>query len=152
MRPLENLSRLQRQGTPLLFALHLVGRLRAMFEVENVSALWVAEKSIYHAVPDVDCWPQSRDARRYDGPGPVVCHPPCGPWGKYRSNCFHSRSDGVKAMEIAHRFGGVVEQPVGSALFAVHGRTGIVERVNQGDFGHLALKPTLLYWCYIRRA
>ena len=51
-------------------------------------------------------------------------------------------------MEFVHRFGGVVEQPVGSALFAVSGRTGIAEKINQWDFGHYSLKPTLLYWSF----
>ena len=44
-RPLENLSRGQRQATPLLFAIHLVGRVRTYFGVESVAALWVAAVS-----------------------------------------------------------------------------------------------------------
>lgn len=49
-------------------------------------------------------------------------------------------------MDLVHKWGGVVEHPVGSALFAVHGMGGRVNRVNQSDYGHLAKKPTLLYW------
>jgi hypothetical protein len=55
-------------------------------------------------------------------------------------------------MEFVHRYGGVVEHPIGSALFAVHGRGGWIEKVNQHEFAHPALKPTLLYWFILPNA
>jgi len=146
-RPLVNLSRAQRQCTPLLFARMLVGFCRSITGSYGVSVLWVHNRSPYRTfVGDEFLWCVDRDARRYSGPWPVICHPPCGPWGKYWRNCYHSRVDGELAMDFVHRYGGIVEQPVGSCLFRCFGRaSGVVVRVNQGLFGHLALKPTLLY-------
>ncbi len=148
VRTLESLSRKQRQGTPLPFALHLLARVRAAFGVERVACLWVAEQSVYHTLPGCDCWPESRDAMTFEGPGPIIAHPHCGPWGKYRSKCFHDPAHGIRAMELVHRFGGVVEQPVGSRLFREHGEWWghEAEQVDQVDYGHLAQKATLLYW------
>lgn len=148
MRPLENLSRRQREATPEPFARHLVDRVKRHFDTDRVAVLWVQEDSVYNRIEGCDCWPRSRDAWKYDGPHPVICHPPCGPWGKYKARCGQSRECGVMAMEFVERYGGVVEQPLGSELFRLHGRWWgqTLELVNQADFCHMALKPTLLYW------
>ena len=148
MRPLENLSRKQRQATPPAFAEYLLRKVRLQFQVHWVGCLWIAEKSVYHGLPGCDCWPLSRDAFAYDGIGPIIAHPPCGSWGKYRHNCSHGLEHGIKAMELVEQFGGVVEQPLGSRLFREYGRWfgQTIEYVEQGMYGHLAKKPTLLYW------
>lgn len=90
-------------------------------------------------------WDIDRDARTYNGPYPIVAHPPCGPWGKLAWSSRESIIDGITAIRMVHRFGGIVEQPLGSQLFAEYGRDGTVVRVNQSDYGHQSLKPTLLY-------
>lgn len=48
-----------------------------------VAALYVEAGGCYYGLPNVDCWDEARDARLYDGPWPVVAHPPCERWGKY---------------------------------------------------------------------
>lgn len=144
-RTVESLGHRQRAATPAPFAVYLRDKIRAAFGVEP-SCLWVLKDSVYQGM-GLDCWPASRNALLYAGPGPIIAHPPCGPWGKYRAKCHQSREHGIRAMELVHRFGGVVEQPVGSSLFRDHGEPfALIERVNQGDFGHLAEKATLLYW------
>ena len=45
-----------------------------------VAALFVQTNGVYYGLPDVDPWDQRRDARLYDGPHPVVAHPPCSRW------------------------------------------------------------------------
>lgn len=76
--------------------------------------------------------------------GSSIKHPPCGPWGRLS---WRSREDsywGVLACDLVERYGGIVEQPLGSRLF--RGRSiGPVVRVRQGLFGHAAEKWTLLY-------
>lgn len=148
MKPMEQMSRRQRAATPFALACYLVSRVRLHNPGSRVAVLWVARGTEYHKLwPDCECWDRHRDARYFRCNMPVICHPPCGPWGKYKANCFHSKADGILAMDYVHRCGGVVEQPVGSSLFAEHGRPGaVIEKINQGDWGFGSPKPTLLYW------
>jgi hypothetical protein len=57
-------------------------RLGQEFErMPTVAALYVERDGAYWNMPDVDAWDEQRDARLYNGPYPVVAHPPCQRWG-----------------------------------------------------------------------
>ena len=47
-----------------------------------IAALYV-EKGGCYDMPGIDLWDIERDARLYEGPWPVVAHPPCERWGRY---------------------------------------------------------------------
>jgi hypothetical protein len=49
----------------------------------TVAALLVEADGVYANLPGVDCWDEARDARLYDGPYPVVAHPPCQRWCRF---------------------------------------------------------------------
>jgi hypothetical protein len=133
----------------------------------RVTALYVERDGIYSTIPDVDCWDEERDARLYPGPHPVVAHPPCGRWcAMARLNesrwgakvgedggCFES------ALAAVRTYGGVLEHPASSLAWARFGLTrpphfgwqrqldgGWVCEVKQSAYGHLARKPTWLYY------
>ena len=111
------------------------------------------------SVPGIwlECWGlPHRDAKRYDGPWPVVAHPPCGAWGRLRT--FHRKQDkncAPRAVDQVRQCGGVLEHPSGSLLWCEMGLPKPGERcdefggrtfdVYQSDWGHLALKRTWLY-------
>ena len=123
-----------------------------------VAALFVRADSIYKALPEVDAWDAQRDARLFAGPSPVVAHPPCRAWGRL-SQFAKPRHDeaalGPWAVEQVRRFGGVLEHPRASKLWAhcglprpgqgVDAWGGYTIEVNQFDFGHKAEKRTWLY-------
>jgi len=121
--------------------------------------LWPAGVGPTGTPREIECWDETRDARKYDGPHPVVAHPPCGPWSKphmcSEKTLADTRDCGPRAVEQVRAFGGVLEQPAGSKLWTYcliphpgspdilgHGYT--VE-VDQCEWGHVARKRTWLY-------
>lgn len=122
----------------------------------TVAALYVDPRGPYPSMPGVECWDESRDARAYAGPHPVVAHPPCGPWGRLHRFCTRQDASlGPIAVEQVRRWGGVLEHPKASRLWqhcslplpgelpdAFGGRTAEVAQVN---WGHRAQKDTWLY-------
>lgn len=136
----------------------------------KVAALYVLKDGPYAGLPDVDLWPESRDARRYPGPWPVVAHPPCARWGRYwfggpsarvrrelgdDAGCFKA------ALSAVRQWGGVLEHPEASHAWRRFGlcapprgggwvTAGLWEPgwtccVEQGHHGHPARKATWLY-------
>lgn len=121
-----------------------------------IAALYIEERGPYASRAGVDPWPESRDARLYCGPHPVVAHPPCGPWSKLRHLCTRQDpSCGPRAVEQVQAFGGVLEHPEHSSLWdhcslprpgaAADRCGGQTYRVEQVDWGHKCVKPTWLY-------
>lgn len=134
------------------------------------AALFVQPGGVYANLPHVDAWPESRDARKYAGPLPVVAHPPCQLWGAMANVNFarwggeHNRPGNdagcfSAALAAVRKFGGVLEHPAKSKAFAAHGlpeprgmgwqRTtcgGWVCEVWQSAYGHRANKATWLYY------
>jgi hypothetical protein len=133
----------------------------------NVQALYVdPARGPYAALLGAEnCWGVERDAKMYGGPGPVVAHPPCGPWGKLRWNCRHQDPTcGPVAVAQVRAYGGVLEHPDGSMLWRhcglprpsssvpmIAGREWSLA-VDQCAWGHLARKRTWLFFVGISPA
>jgi hypothetical protein len=107
----------------------------------TVVALYVDAKGIYPQLlgPD-NCWDETRDARLYAGPHPVVAHPPCQLWVNLAGHNFirYTRAKGcpqphlrpgndggcfARALECVRRFGGVLEHPAGSHAWSTFALT-----------------------------
>lgn len=145
---------------------------RGKREGMRVAALFVETNGCYFGLPHVDPWDRERDARLYDGPWPVVAHPPCERWGRYwggspttwprlkkgdDNGCFTS------ALAAVRRWGGVLEHPEASHAWTAHGlnkppqsgawiRADLLDGfdgwtccIEQGAYGHKARKKTWLY-------
>lgn len=132
-----------------------------------IAALYVEKNGVYYGLPDVDPWDEARDARLYDGPWPVVAHPPCGRWcrlaGFVEHVHGHKRGDDggcfAAALEAVRRFGGVLEHPAYSLAWAKFGLArpsfygwtssvlddGWTAYVEQGRYGLPVKKATWLY-------
>jgi len=134
--------------------------------MSTVAALYVDPRGVYATMPDVELWDEQRDARTYDGPHPVVAHPPCTRWcrlaGLVEARWGHKRGeDGgcfAAALDAVRRWGGVLEHPAYTDAFAAYGLPtagyggwqralcgGWVAQVDQAHYGHRARKATWLY-------
>lgn len=100
-------------------------------------ALFVDPKGIYPKLLGAEnCWDESRDAREFRGPGPVVAHPPCQLWTaratvnfkRYPKEknrpAYAGGDDGgcfAFAVAAARAFGGVVEHPAQTRAWGYFG-------------------------------
>lgn len=134
-----------------------------------ISALYVNTDGCYYGLPGVDPWDRSRDARTYDGPYPVVAHPPCERWGKFwhgsprKPHQYRLGADQgcfAAALMAVRNWGGVLEHPACSHAWRCFGLArpplsggwikadafgGWSCHVEQGFYGHVSRKPTWLY-------
>ena len=126
-------------------------------ELRPVTVLYTMPKSVYLAMPGVDCWDELRDARKWPGGTPVVAHPPCRTFGTMRHLSASHPEDldlASHAVEAVKREGGVLEHPAMSKIWDIFdlprpGRRsgdGFTMSLPQWYWGHDALKPT---WFFI---
>ncbi|UZB05991.1 hypothetical protein OM948_08705 [Xanthomonas citri pv. fuscans] len=126
--------------------------------MQSVAVLFARADSVYKTLPGCDVYDIDRDARTFGGGMPVVAHPPCRGWGKLRAFARPVPGElelGPWAVEQVRSWGGVLEHPVGSALWTAADLPppgmfwdawgGFTICVNQRDWGHRAEKATLLY-------
>ncbi len=132
-----------------------------------IAALFVQTDGAYFGLPDVDPWDETRDARQYAGPHPVVAHPPCSTWCQLAplNQALHGYKVGddggcfASALASVRRWGGVLEHPANTYAWAafdlprpqrgawtrsLFGDAWVCE-VSQRPYGHLARKATWLY-------
>ena len=137
----------------------------------TVAALFVQTNGAYFNLNGVDPWDEKRDARKYDGPYPVVAHPPCSRWCQLafinQKRYGHQVGDDGGCFEAAlyavRKYGGVLEHPAFSYAWRafdlprpVRGgwvwrvrpgqRCEWVTEVSQSAYGHAARKRTWLYY------
>jgi|14BtaG_2_1085337.scaffolds.fasta_scaffold04241_4 hypothetical protein len=129
---------------------------------KQFAALFVRNDSAYKNRPSFDSWDADRDANNFKDDLPVVCHPPCRAWGRLSHMATNVR-EGEKelaflSIDIVRKNGGILEHPSGSRLFSKYIPDadafpdefgGFTVLIDQYDFGHVAHKPTKLYFCGI---
>jgi hypothetical protein len=134
-----------------------------------IAALYVETNGCYFGLPNVDPWDEPGDARLYNGPYPVVAHPPCQRCGRFwhgstsKPHQFKLGDDGgcfEAALKSVRYYSGVLEHPCDSHAWKFYGLTppkrfkgwlpagdniGWTCYVEQGHYGHISRKPTWLY-------
>lgn len=133
-----------------------------------IAALFVETNGVYFGQSGIDPWDEPRDARKYNGPFPVVAHPPCQRWGRFwhgstaKPHQFTMGDDGgcfAAALAAVRKFGGILEHPADSHAWDYFGLNkpprsggwikadgfGFTCCVEQGHYGHMSRKATWLY-------
>jgi hypothetical protein len=134
----------------------------------TVAALYVDPNGVYSGLPNVEVWDETRDARTYAGPHPVVAHPSCQKWCQLaplnasRIDGYFVGDDGgcfAAALNAVRAFGGVLEHPAESYAWPAFDLPrprpwswqrsllddAWVTEVSQVAYGHEARKRTWLY-------
>lgn len=124
----------------------------------TVAVLFARADSVYKTLSGVEVYDAERDARTYDGPHPVVAHPPCRGWGQLRHMASprpDERNLARLAVALVREFGGVLEHPSASVLWPAQGLPapgasadqfgGWTLAAPQKWWGHEAEKKTLFY-------
>lgn len=125
-----------------------------------IAVLCARRDSVYKTLPDLDVYDADRDAFSFRGSAPVIAHPPCRGWGRYRHRSNHTLQE-LDLARVCLRHcqanGGVLEHPASSALWAEEGLplpggkgkaphpSGWTLAIDQHWFGHPARKRTWLY-------
>lgn len=89
-----------------------------------IAVLFAREDSVYKGFPGCDVYDARRDARTYDGPWPVIAHPPCRAWGRLAHPAkpeSHEKALALHAVDVVRQCGGVLEHPSGSRLWDAAG-------------------------------
>jgi len=137
--------------------------------MNKIAALFVETNGIYFGLPNVEPWDETRDARTYSGPHPVIAHPPCQRWGRFwhgstrKPHQFELGDDDgcfAASMAAVRTWGGVIEHPAHSRAWDHFGLNrppakggwvvadfegGWTCHVEQGHYGHISRKATWLY-------
>jgi hypothetical protein len=128
-------------------------------KMTKFAALFVRKDSSYKKRDVFDTWDIDRDALKFDGNEPVVCHPPCRAWGRLSHMATRVREGepelALWSIDLIRSNGGILEHPKGSRLFGkylpnvgeIDEFGGFTILIDQYDFGHVAHKKTNLYFC-----
>lgn len=80
--------------------------------MRTIAALYVDPLGAYRGLPGVELWDYRRNAKHYEGPHPVIAHPPCGPWSRLKFLCTkQDASCGPRAVEQLQKWGGRTRAP-----------------------------------------
>lgn len=132
-----------------------------------ISVLFCSGRSIYAHLPGCDVWTRTRNAAKFDGATPVICHPPCRTWSKFLSHqakpldMTAEQNLARLAVSITQQNGGVLEQPAGSKLWEDANLPGVGDftdpfcytiQIEQSWFGMATRKKTWLLICGVPHA
>lgn len=86
-----------------------------------IAVLFARADSAYKTLPGCDVYDIERDARTWRGGCPAVAHPPCRAWGQFHFFAKPRPDEkelALWAVEQVRRWGGVLEHPAQSAMWA----------------------------------
>jgi hypothetical protein len=137
-----------------------------------VAILCASQKTYYRELPALEVYDIDRDARTFPGGMPVIAHPPCRRWTRFGMAMMKARLTrfgietppeeveaerqlGLFCARNVVEWGGILEQPAGSKLFAAaglplpgaaHSDNSFSLQVWQSWWGYPVRKQTWLYF------
>lgn len=88
--------------------------------MRTVAVLFAREDSIYKTIEGCDVWDKERDAMKWAGGAPAICHPPCRKWGEMSHLSTAPKEEKELALWSVNQVrlhGGILEHPARSKLW-----------------------------------
>lgn len=121
---------------------------------KRIAILCANEDSEYFKFEGLDIYTQKRPISEFKGGMPIIAHPPCAQWGKFKWRSKKDIEDKMLALQCIEHLaenGGIMEHPASSDIWKRNFPEGTrMYKIHMSDWGYKAKKETILAFYQVK--